>query len=442
MRRRIIGLSVVAAMMAVGLFGIPLAALVGKYMLNAERADLDRIADTYTLTIAADMAQRDFPDELPTDDDVRFTLYDADGDRVIGEGPRGPVHPVDDAFEGEGITEGDTDSDFVVAVPVVDDGDVVGVVRASVPKAGTSARIVLALALMTLGGLGTIGAVWLVSRRLAARLARPLEDLSVAAQRVGGGDFSATVYRSHIPEIDAVGAAMNGAARRIGDLVARERAFSADASHQLRTPLTGLRMGLEAAIDTPGQDLRAAIVAAMDGTDRLERTIDDLLALARDIARSTEPLDLVALLDELRSEWAPPLTAEGRALRVRADPNAPTAVASAPAVRQVLTVLLDNAVRHGSGTVTVDVRDADDALALDVSDEGPGITVTEQELFTRRASGASGHGIGLALARSLAEAEGGRLLLVTRAPARFSVLLPLVAAPVGPRADRAAAVIG
>ena len=93
-------------------------------------------------------------------------------------------------------------------------------------------------------------------------------------------------------------------------------------------------------------------------------------------------------------------------------------------MRQVLTVLLDNAVIHGEGAVEVHTRDAGDAVAIEVADEGPGITVPGAELFVRRSHTAAGHGLGLALARRLAEAEGGHLRLARPAPPMFALLLP------------------
>jgi signal transduction histidine kinase len=109
---------------------------------------------------------------------------------------------------------------------------------------------------------------------------------------------------------------------------------------------------------------------------------------------------------------------------VRIDPGTPDPYASAAAVRQVLAVLVDNAVTHGSGVVTVSVREAAGAVAIDVSDEGPGVDQPESLIFDRRADRRDGHGIGLALARRLAEAEQGRLELTCRAPAVFTLLLP------------------
>ena len=112
---------------------------------------------------------------------------------------------------------------------------------------------------------------------------------------------------------------------------------------------------------------------------------------------------------------------------MRVDPDAPDARASGAAVRQVLAVLLDNAVIHGRGTVTVTVREAAGAVAVDVADEGPGVPDPEGVLFARQADRRDGHGIGLALARRLVEAEQGRLTLTRVSPAVFTLLLPTAA---------------
>jgi signal transduction histidine kinase len=270
-----------------------------------------------------------------------------------------------------------------------------------------------------------VGLTWLLARRMAARLAGPIEDLSGAAQVLGDGDFTVRTGRSGIAEIDSVGASLDSTAQRLGETLDRERAFSANASHQLRTPLAGLRLQLEAALQSPGADLRAAIRAGIESADRLEQTVTDLLSLARDKGQGrTNVADLGRLLDEVRIAWHGQLASQGRALRVSAR-GAPKPAAAEAAIRQILNVLLDNAFTHGSGTITVTGRDAGDALAIDVTDEGTGVG-QGHDPFLRRTDG---HGIGLALARSLAEAERGRLILGSAAQTTFTLLLPAAAEP-------------
>ena len=148
--------------------------------------------------------------------------------------------------------------------------------------------------------------------------------------------------------------------------------------------------------------------------------------MARDVrGAAVGPLDPVALLAEIDQDWRAAFAHDGRELQLICEPGTPGPLASSAAVRQVLRVLLDNADRHGAGTVTVVVRESTDAVAIDVSDAGPGIRLTERELFARRADRTDGHGIGLALARRLVEAEGGRLQLTQAgSPVTFTLLLP------------------
>jgi signal transduction histidine kinase len=424
-RTRIVGLAVLAAVLAIALFGVPLAGGVLKYAKSNERTRLLLGADAAAAAVSADVLRGKMPTDLrDPNDGTHLAVYVDRGLRILGTGPDGGDPAVYAALHGE-ISNKDLNGELIVAVPVTHDADVIGAVRAASPVMAVYREVALVwLGMLGLGGLA-IGMVWLVARRQARRLARPLEELSEAARRLGQGDFSVRTTPAAIPEIDSVGSALNSTAGRLDDMLARERSFSADASHQLRTPLTGLRLRLEAALTHPDQDLRHAITDGIAAADRLEQTIEELLALARDTRSSnTTPLDLPVLLDEIEAGWHDRLAAQDRALHVAVDPLAPVSLASTAAVRQVLTVLLDNAATHGSGTVSVAVRNAADALAIDVSDEGTGITAAEPELFTRRSRLADGHGIGLALARSLAEAEGGRLRLTQPAPPTFTLLVP------------------
>jgi signal transduction histidine kinase len=233
-----------------------------------------------------------------------------------------------------------------------------------------------------------------------------------------------------VPEIAAVHRSLAVTASRLDGILTRERAFSAEASHQLRTPLAGLRLRLEEAASLPpgSPGVREAVDSALEAADRLDRTVEELLRLAREpagVRREELAVDDVVdrVVAEVRAD-AP----DGRPVTVHAEDGDLHARASEAAVRQILTVLVENALVHGSGTVSVTARDAGPAVAVDVADEGT-LTVDEAALFAgrsgdREGTDRTGHGIGLALARRLAEAQGGRLRLRSPAPTTVTLLLP------------------
>jgi signal transduction histidine kinase len=185
-------------------------------------------------------------------------------------------------------------------------------------------------------------------------------------------------------------------------------------------------MRLEMARLDPTIDRTTLIDDALVEVDRLQGTIDDLLALARDTHEGRAPLPVATVVEEVDQSWHGSLAADGRPLRTIVEPGVPTVRASSAAVRQVLEVLVDNAATHGAGTVTLRARAAGTGLAIEVSDEGPGVQGDDSErVFRRRRKDDQRHGIGLALARSLAEAEGGRLILQRAAPGPvFAIVLP------------------
>ncbi len=435
MRTRMIGLAVWASLLATGLFGVPLAVAVLQDAGQEQRRELGRLAYSVAIEAAADVEDESRLDQGLIDEQiqdfdghgaVQVAVYDEGGAWLGGSRPDGNSSLLDAALEGEvgAGTEGDL---FVVAVPVTHSDEVVGAVWAAAPRSAVLQDVLLLWGAMAMLAALAVAAAWLVGRLQARRLAHPLEDLEESARRLGDGDFSVRSRRSGIPEIDAVGAALDATAMRLEDLLARERAFSADASHQLRTPLAGMRLRLEAALDQAAVDPRPAIAATLLDADRLEMIIDELLTLARaGQAASAVPIDLGALLGELSPEWGARLALHGRDLEVQVDPSASRARASTAAVRQVLGVLADNATTHGRGTVTIAVRDASGAVAIDVSDEGPGLQDATGAIFDGRADRHDGHGIGLRLARRLAEAEQGRLTLSRMAPPVFTLLLPAV----------------
>jgi signal transduction histidine kinase len=406
--------AVAAALIAVVVFGLPLAVAMRRVYVDEERRELTRLAQQGAAEVVSGSTQ------LPgAGSDTAIGLYTPDGRRTVGTGPARADEATGRALRGS-LSERAPRGQLVVAVPVLDGDRVVGAVRAGVPAGAALDRTTWTWVGMAGLGVLAVTAGALVARWQAVRLARPLEDLATAARTLGGGDLTVRAPRSGVPEIDDAAEALDDTAGRLDRMLARERAFSAHASHQLRTPLTGLRLLLESAQQ---DDVTAR---ALEAADRLERTIDDLLALARTpVSGSVRPLDVDALLGDVRESRVAQLGSEGRALRtVREDALPPVAV-STGAVRQVLAVLLDNATVHGRGTVTVRVRDAGGALAVDVEDEGEGPAAGDDP-FRARGAGA-GHGLGLPLARALAEAEGGRLVLGHPGPKpRFTLVLPAV----------------
>jgi signal transduction histidine kinase len=444
-RTRIIGVAVLASVLATCLFGGPLAVGVFKYLLRKERGHLVRVANDVAITVAADVydgapiGADDLTDLGEDGEHLTAAVFDIDGNRLAGTAADGDVDVLAAALDGDIRTGADGDV-LTAAAPVTHGDEVIGAVLITEPRGDVLGEAALIWAAMAVLAIAAVTVAWLVGRRQARRLARPLEDLEEGARRLGDGDFSVRTRRGGIPEIDSVGAALDTTAARLDDLLARERAFSADVSHQLRTPLAGLRLRLEAALERTDPETGAAIAASLVDADRLEALIDELLTLAHaGQTAAAGPLDLDALLGELSPEWSARLALHGRDLEVRVDPGAPDARASTAAVRQVLGVLVDNAVTHGRGTVTVTVRGASGAVAVDVSDDGPGVQDTEGALFPRRADRRDGHGIGLTLARRLAEAEQGRLTLSRAMPAVFTLLLPAAADTVDVREAHVAA---
>jgi signal transduction histidine kinase len=314
---------------------------------------------------------------------------------------------------------------LVVAVPLLTGERVTGAIRAQRSDAVVVRRSHRAWLALAAAAVAVLSLALLAAVALGRRLARPLEQVAVAAGRLGDGDFSVRAPRGGIGEVDAVADALDLTSARLEDLVARERAFSADASHQLRTPLAALRLELETL------ELRAAhpqeLERALTEVDRLQATIDTLLAVARDNPRRDAACELVALLTEIEQRWRGRLAEHARRLTLSLPAGgASVAVrAGGRVVGEILDVLLANAERHGAGAVAIELRIVDDRWAeIVVGDQGPGFA-DAQSAFDRRSASSDGHGIGLALARSLAHAEGGRLTIAAAGPApRVALTLP------------------
>ncbi len=410
--------AMVAVLLAVLVLGIPLAFAIRSVVLSDERGELQRLALSAAVTVSPAFSSGD-PIELPASDgDVAVGVYDRTNRRVSGQGPVMLDPQVRGAFSGSSFSGG-VGSELVVATPVSSGERVIAVVRAATPESAVRLRVAAwwAVLLAACGSAALLAGV--VAARQSRRLAQPLVVLAGSARRLGEGDFTVLHEPSGVRETDEVGIALDTTARRLGSLLERERSFAARASHQLRTPLTQLQLELESGLGADDPELRGAARAAVEIAERLSETIDDVLASVR-AGGSSERLDIEGLLEQLRTIWQGTLASQGRPLRVRVD-GPLVASARLPAVRQILQVLLDNALKHGAGEVTLRARKTHGAIAVDVIDQG-----SAPPLSIRRSDAR----IGLAMALSLAEAEGGRLLVSQGAGGtRFTVVLLLAAPP-------------
>ena len=309
------------------------------------------------------------------------------------------------------------DSDFLyVAVPVASQGRVYGAVRITYPTSTVDARVRRVwLALAGVAAL-VLGVVALVGFALARSTTRPIRSLEQATTAVAHGQLEARAPTDRgPPEVRRLAAAFNDMTARLGRLLDSQRAFVADASHQLRTPLTALRLrleNLEAAIPPAAAgDVRAAAAE----TGRLARLVDGLLTLARAEAAPGRRavVDLAAVVAERRAAWAP-LAAE-QDVELTVQPGSAEPVWAVPgALEQVLDNLLANALRFtpAGSRVELAVRQAGGWVELHVIDQGPGMPAEHRErAFDRfwRAPSADreGTGLGLSIVRQLLEASGG-----------------------------------
>jgi signal transduction histidine kinase len=306
-----------------------------------------------------------------------------------------------------------------VAAPVASSGTIRGAVRITYPTSAVDARvrrywlILAAIAGIVLAGAAVVGIA------LARSIVRPLRWLEQAASAAGAGDLTARAPVEGPPEVRSLAVAFNDTAAKLATLLRSQDEFVADASHQLRTPLTALRLRLENLEADVSAEGRADLEGALAEVERLAQLVDALLALSRAEAERPAPgeLDVAELADGRVEAWAP-LAAERGVGLVAARPDGPLrAIGAAERLEQVLDNLLENAldVSPRGTSIQLAMWRADGFVELHVADEGPGLSEAERarafDRFWRGRSGGEGSGLGLAIARRLVEADGGDLEL-------------------------------
>jgi signal transduction histidine kinase len=407
-QRRLLISTLAVAVVAVLLLGVPLAFVLSRLQVSEVSGQLSRDA----ATLARGLQER-VNSGLPADAmqqarslSDRYVLIRQNSGTEISIGEKPPRHHT--------IMEQAASTDFAVTVEA-NDSYVSGKVYGALVLIGSLALLALAVAVI-------------LALIQARRLARPMEELARAADRLGSGDARPLGRRYGVQELDRVAEGLDGSAQRITDLLAAERDFAVDASHQLRTPLTALSMRLEemvAAADYPDV-VREEGAAALTQTERLAEVVSQLLGRAR---RSITGAPVLASVDEIVAqqviEWEPAFRRVNRKLEVTGAKGL-HAYATPGGAAQVIATLLDNALVHGAGAVTIRTSQTRRSVVVEVRDEGSGVPPElVPRIFERSVSGApGGTGLGLALARTLAATDGGQVVLVRPRPAVFALFLP------------------
>jgi signal transduction histidine kinase len=411
-RRRILLAILLAVTVTACLLGIPLGYTAAAVVESLTREDLATRVRQIAATLDDEVASgRDL------DLDVVQLAVPPGGHLLVTLPDSGDVLSLGPELGGDTVTE---------EVPIVQHGTVRLSIDAG-PMRTTQTQVALLVALVVVA---TIGIGFLVASVTARRLARPLRHVAERATRLGAGDFRLDRTRYEVHELDRVAEALDASATALAQLVQRERELVGDVSHQLRSRLTSLQLRIEELTAVHDADIAREAGAALEQAERLADVLDELMTAAREArAVGAEPVDLGTELLGIADEWRAPLRAEGRSLKLRVQDGLLAKVSPAR-LREVIGVLLDNALRHGAGTVTLAARDgistSGETVVIEVSDTGAGVPdELAEHIFERGVSGGGSTGLGLALARALIDSDGGRLELSTKRPATFTVFLPV-----------------
>ncbi len=416
MRRRLINSTLAVVLVVIAVFGVSLVIVETRTIsagaqesVDSEALRLISVVDSRLLgaerITPAVLAEQVGPDryavvEIPGRDPIE-----------VGERPTGSViRSTETGEQGEEVTVEESRS-------------------AVTRELGRTLLIIGAVALLAI-----VSAVLLAVRQ-ANRLASPLTDLAETAERLGSGDPRPRHKRYGVPELDRVADVLDASAERIARMLTAERRLAADASHQLRTPLTALSMRIEEISltedpETVKEEASIALTQVERLTDVVERLTDvvqRLLTNSRDPRTgSAVAFDLDEVVKQQLEEWRPAYRSAGRAV-VCSGKQGLRAVGTPGAVAQVLAALIENSLMHGGGTVALRTRVTGNQVVVEVTDEGPGVPADlGARIFERAISGRNSTGIGLAVARDLAEADGGRLELLQQQPPVFALFLSRV----------------
>ncbi|WP_433293555.1 sensor histidine kinase [Actinoplanes sp. CA-030573] len=446
MRNRLVGTYVLLLCMVLLALELPLA--VALTTRETERVEADRLADATRFASLAAPALRSGELESLRDELHRYTDLYGIATMVVDQDQRvlsdfGP--PVRDAglairaaLAGRQVGTPETlwpwqSRPLIVAVPVSDGGAVLGIVLTASPTGHSRRVVTLSWLVLGLGGLLAVAACLVTAHRLAGWVLRPVTRLDAAAHEIAAGDSAARVQPGlGPPELRRLSASFNEMADAVAESMERQRSFVAHASHQLRNPLTVLRLRMEdLGGDLADPQARADHEIALAETDRLADVLDGLLALARAERGQHRviEIDAAALVEERAEAWRPLTSRRGIELVTSVSAPDPDAGVKLPAcavptaLDQSLDALIDNALKFtpAGGRVEVAAAPSDGGVVVSVRDSGPGMTEEQCRLATERfwrapdAQNVDGAGLGLSIVTVLIEASGGRFTLAPAA---------------------------
>ncbi len=448
MKLRLIGALVTVAVLILLVFSVPLATFVARVERERLVTALERDAfilaahakETLNTTAGTVLPSlQPYVDSYSKSSDARIVVTNSEGLVVSTSDPSiafgtdfsnrievaGALKGLPSVGERDSATLGERL--LFVAVPVLLGDTVLGVVRFSNPKSVVDKEIQGHVMGIVAAGVITLLAAALVAIPLALTIARPISRLKTSTESLADGDFSVHADDTKgPPEVRELSRSFNAMAGRIGLMLESQQHFSGAVSHQLRTPLTALRLRLDQAQEAVG-DTTSPVAMALEAsrieTDRLQEMIEHLLALSRLEGGSsvTATVNAGGIVRSRVAVWES-LAAERNIALVVAGVESAPCVALEGALEQIVDNYIDNALTAApdNSSIIVEVHRAQRHIQVDVIDEGPGLSEEKRALAFERfwrgndIQNAPGTGLGLSIVRQLAVASGGVAELLPR----------------------------
>lgn len=408
--------------------------------------------------------------QFARDTDSRITLLDRGLEVVFSTDPVVPPHKehrhpeVVAALEGREqhdirLDEWTDEKRLFVAAPVREEQHIIGLVQLSIPWSRVQAQIVRQWTTFVLTGFLAIIANVIVSLWLAYGVAHPLRQLTAAARRIAAGHLDQRIPVTSRDEVGTLAAAFNEMAEQLQEMIHKQHLFIANASHELRSPLTSITLRAEALLENPGMPPemhRRFLQEVNREADRLRRLAERLLDLSRLQVRPESPVfqvvHLPPILDDALEMMIPRATRAGVQIQRAIPSHLPPVHGSPDDLSEVVVNLLDNALKHtpAGGKVTLGAQTRNDHVVITVSDTGEGIPAADLahifEPFYRvdkaRSRRAGGSGLGLTIVKEIVEAHEGTVDVTSQVGVgtTFYVTLPryradTATAPVSPSQD-------